>query len=350
VNESSSSGAELYRRAGVDLSSAEDAVARIRRQVRATFTPRVESEIGAFAGFFAYPEAGSERLLVSSMDGVGTKLKIAARLGRWHGVGYDIVSHCVNDILVHGATPIFFLDYIGAGRLSADVVEELVRGMSEACLACGCALIGGETAEMPGMYSAGELDLVGTIVGEVTRSALVNGSRIEAGDRILGLRSTGLHTNGYSLARRVLQVDEDPDALGTRVPDTDQTIADQLLQSHRMYLPLVRPLLGTGLVHGMAHITGGGVFGNLVRVLPPGTRARLRRDAWPRVPIFELLRTRGGIDEDECHRVFNMGIGYLLVVSREDETEVTRRLQAGGEAPILVGEIESGEPSVQWAE
>lgn len=341
--------ASAYRAAGVDLEEGQRAVARIRGLVRRTFTPRVESEIGSFAGFFAFPEPGADRLLIASMDGVGTKLKIAAQRAAWRGVGYDIVAHCVDDILVHGARPIFFLDYIGAGKLSADTVAELVEGMSEACLEAGCALIGGETAEMPGMYPPGELDLVGTIVGEVRRSALVDGRALRPGDRLLALPSDGLHTNGYSLARRIAGSDLDPAALDEIVPDAaGATLGELLLRRHRMYLRPVAPLLEAGIVRGMAHITGGGLPENLPRILPPGCRAVVRRGSWPVPPVFRWLVARGSIDADEAHRVFNMGVGFVLGVSEEDETTALEHLRQAGESPIRLGWLDQGDPGIAW--
>lgn len=340
--------AGAYRAAGVDIEEAERAVARIRSLARRTFTPRVESEIGVFAGFFSFPEPGSDRLLVASMDGVGTKLKLAAQTGRWRGVGYDIVSHCVNDILVHGARPIFFLDYIGAGRLSGDTVAELVEGVSSACLESGCALIGGETAEMPGMYPAGELDLVGTIVGEVKRSRLVDGSAIIPTDRILALPSSGLHTNGYSLARKILGLDEDPAVLRGRIEGEDGTLADLLLAPHRMYLQPILPLVEAGLIHGMAHVTGGGIPGNLPRVLPPGVRAVVQRGLRPVPPLFDHLVASGRVDREEAWRVFNMGVGFLVVVPQTRGSEALDRLAATGADPWEIGWIEEGPRGVRW--
>ncbi len=341
--------ANAYRAAGVDLDAGDRAVARIRALARRTYTPRVESEIGAFAGFFSFPDPGSDRLLVASMDGVGTKLKLAAQTGRWSDVGYDIVSHCVNDILVHGARPLFFLDYIGTGELSGDAVSGLMEGMTQACLESGCALIGGETAEMPGMYPAGELDLVGTIVGEVSRARLVNGTRIAPGDRLIALPSSGLHTNGYSLARSILGSDGDPGILETRIEGAAGPLADLLLARHRMYLSAVLPLVESGLVRGMAHITGGGVPGNLPRVLPPGVRAVVRRDLRPVPALFTYLMTRGRVDPEEAWRVFNMGVGFLAVVADADAPEALRRLVASGADPWEIGWIEEGPAGVRWS-
>jgi phosphoribosylformylglycinamidine cyclo-ligase len=337
-----------YQAAGVDIAEGERAVARIRSLARRTFTPRVESEIGVFAGFFSFPEPGSDRLLVASMDGVGTKLKLAAQTARWRGVGCDLVCHCVNDILVHGARPLFFLDYIGAGKLSGETVAELVEGMSSACLASGCALLGGETAEMPGMYPAGELDLVGTIVGEVKRSLLVDGRAIVPTDRILALPSSGLHTNGYSLARKIIGSDDNPAVLQERIRGDEGTLADLLLEPHRMYLHPVLPLVEAGLVHGMAHITGGGVAGNLPRVLPAGVRAVVRRGLRPVPGLFQHLVAAGNVDEDEAWRVFNMGVGFLLVVPEDRSGEALERLAAAGAGPWEIGWTEEGPPGVRW--
>ncbi len=286
--------APLYGQAGVSLESGEESVRRIRQRVRATFGPRVESQIGAFAGFFSYPDPGSERLLVSSMDGVGTKLRVAAAANAWEGVGYDIVSHCVNDIFVHGARPLFFLDYIGAGKLDPSVVDRLIAGMVEACTLAGCALIGGETAEMPGMYAAGELDLVGCIVGDVARSEIVDGRNVAQGDRLIGLPSDGLHTNGYSLARRIL-FDEGGMKPDDPIPGLGDSVAGSLLRRHRMYLPVVGPLRLRLPVHAMAHITGGGIPGNLPRGLPNGRRGRVDRTAWSFRPPFLLVQRLGGV-------------------------------------------------------
>jgi phosphoribosylformylglycinamidine cyclo-ligase len=349
ASEASPPEGSAYRAAGVDIDEGRRAVDRIRRHVQTTYTPRVVGQLGAFAGLFAYPEPDSERLLVASMDGVGTKLKIAAQLGRWHGVGYDIVSHCVNDILVQGATPLFFLDYVGTGKLSAETVEELVSGMSQACREAGCALIGGETAEMPGMYPPGELDLVGTIVGEVARKDLIDGRTIGPGHRLLGLTSVGLHTNGYSLARRIFGLDQSPEALDLPIEGESETLGALLLRPHRMYLPLVRGLLGSGVVDGMAHITGGGIPDNLPRILPEGVRAVVRRDSWVVPPLFRSLREAGRLDQDESYRVFNMGIGFILAVRPENLDVVTRHLTEAGESPVELGWCEAGPASVRWA-
>jgi phosphoribosylformylglycinamidine cyclo-ligase len=336
--------APRYHEAGVSLESGRESVRRIRDRVRATFGPRVESQIGTFAGFFAYPDPGSERLLVSSMDGVGTKLTLAAAANRWEGVGYDLIGHCVNDILVHGARPLFFLDYIGAGQLDPTTVERVIIGLVEGCREAGCALIGGETAEMPGMYAKGELDLVGTIIGEVRRSELVDGRTAEPGDRLLGLTSRGLHTNGFSLARKILA----ENGLGPEsgFAATGKSVADLFLQRHRMYLPLLDGLLGRLPVHGMAHITGGGIPENLPRALRPGLRAVVDRSSW-RVPEpFVTLQAIGKVSEAEMLDVFNMGVGYVLVVPAGSDREWSAALAARGEPPIPLGVVEEGEGGV----
>ena len=341
-------GSPRYLRAGVSLERGRESVRRIRERVRSTFGPRVESQIGSFGGFFSYPEPGGDRLLVSSMDGVGTKLRLAAIAGRWEGVGYDLVSHCVNDILVHAARPLFFLDYIGAGSLDPDVVERVVSGLAEACEQAGCALIGGETAEMPGMYRPGELDLVGCIVGDVRRSEIVDGSRSGPGDRLLGLRSTGLHTNGYSLARKIVLEEA---GLGPDDPlvASGATVADLLLARHRMYLPLLGPLLGRLPVHGMAHITGGGIPENLPRALRAGLRARVDPGSWSPPEPFASLQRLGGVAPAEMYAVFNMGIGFILVVPAASEAEWRAALEERGERPVVLGAIEEGEGGVVWS-
>ena len=339
--------APRYQEAGVSLERGSEAVKRIRRRVRGTFGPRVESQIGSFGGFFAYPTEGSDRLLVSSMDGVGTKLRLAAAAKRFESAGYDLVAHCVNDIFVHGARPLFFLDYIGAGFIDPDTVDRLVTGLAEGCQEAGCALIGGEIAEMPGVYPEGEIDLVGCIVGDVKSSEIVNGSTSQAGDRILGLVSSGLHTNGYSLARRVV-LEEAGLRLEDSLDGTGGSVAEALLSRHRMYLPVLDPLLGTLPVHGMAHITGGGIPENLPRALRSGLRARVDRSTWEVPKLFRTIQRLGGIDEEEMYSVFNMGVGFALVVPKGSEEAWITALQARGETVIRLGAVEEGEGAVVW--
>jgi len=331
-----------YRQSGVDIDSGDNAVQRIKKIARATFTPGVLSEIGAFGGMFRFPAATyADPVLVSSADGVGTKLKIAFMSGVHNTVGADLVNHCVNDILVHGAEPLFFLDYLATGRLEPDVAEQVVGGMARACGENGCALIGGETAEMPGFYHAGEYDLAGFIVGVVERERLLDGRGIQAGDRLIGLPSTGLHTNGYSLARRIVF-----EALGLKVdslvPEVGDTVAGALLRVHRSYLTCVRPLLERRLVKGMAHITGGGIPGNLSRILPRGTGARIERDSWAVPPLFRFLQAAGDVPRGEMFRAFNMGIGLILACAPADADLAMGILKDEGESANLIGEVVSG--------
>src|SRR5437773_1298058 len=303
-----------YKTSGVDIDAGNETVRRIRSLARGTFTPGVLSDIGSFGGLFRLDrDRFREPVLVSSADGVGTKLKVAFMTGRHDTVGADLVNHCVNDILVQGAEPLFFLDYLATARLAPDVAEQVVAGVARGCRENGCALIGGETAEMPGFYADGEYDIAGFIVGVVDRDRIIDGRTIVAGDAIIGLPSAGLHTNGYSLARRVLfdAAGLTPDAF---LPELGSTVADALLAPHRSYLHDVRPLLGAGLIKGMAHITGGGITENLPRTLPAGCAADVDRRSWSVPPIFAFLGTRGDIAEDEMLRAFNMGVGLIAVV------------------------------------
>jgi phosphoribosylformylglycinamidine cyclo-ligase len=330
--------ATAYRDAGVDIDAGDETVRRIRALARATFTRDVLSDIGSFGGLFRLDrDRYREPVLVSSADGVGTKLKVAFMTGRHDTVGADLVNHCVNDILVQGAEPLFFLDYLATGRLSPAVAEQVIAGVARACRENGCALIGGETAEMPGFYADGEYDLAGFIVGVVERDRIIDGRRIVPGDVLIGLPSAGLHTNGYSLARRVLfeQCGLTPDSF---VPDIGATVADALLAPHVSYLRTVKPLLAGGTIKGMAHITGGGITDNLPRILPEGCGAAIDRAAWIVPPLFTFLQDRGGVAVDEMFRTFNMGIGLILVCAPSDAGPL---LLATGGAPI--GRVEKGD-------
>lgn len=306
-----------YKDAGVDIAAGEAFVERIRAAVESTRTPRVLGAVGGFGGLFAPDLAGyREPVLVASSDGVGTKLKLAFATGEHARVGGDLVRHCVNDIAVLGARPLFFLDYLGTGRLETEVLAKLVEGMAEACRAEGIALLGGETAEMPGFYADGEYDAAGFLVGVVDRARILDGSSIRPGDRVLGFPSTGLHTNGYSLARRIveetpeLSLDARPAALG------GVSVAEALLAPHVSYSSEIRELLDddAALVRGFAHITGGGIGGNLRRILPRDVDAHVRAGAWPEPPVFGLLRTAGRVPEDDMRSAFNLGIGLVAVV------------------------------------
>jgi phosphoribosylformylglycinamidine cyclo-ligase len=339
-----------YKASGVDIDAGHETVRRIKGLARATFTPGVLSEIGSFGGLFSLDRAAwLDPVLVSSADGVGTKLKIAFMTGRHDTIGVDLVNHCVNDILVQGAVPLFFLDYLATGRLSPDVAEQVVKGLARACTANGCALLGGETAEMPGFYAEGEYDVAGFIVGAVERDHLITGRTIAPGDVLLGLPSSGLHTNGYSLARRivfeVLKL-----SVESHVPELGETVGEALLRSHRSYLPVIRPLLGRGLVKGMAHITGGGITDNLPRVLPDGTAARVDRRAWRTPPLFKWLGEAGSVPEMDLRRSFNMGIGLILVVAADRVDAVQAALLDAGEAnAVVIGGIEAGIQEVRYA-
>ena len=339
-----------YKQSGVDIDAGNEAVRRIRQLARGTFTAGVLSEIGAFGGLFRLDTSTlAEPVLVSSADGVGTKLRVAFLANRHDTVGADLVNHCVNDILVQGAEPLFFLDYLATGRLSPDVAAKVVEGMTNACRENGCALLGGETAEMPGFYADGEYDLAGFIVGVVDRGKILDGRGIAVGDRLIGFPSSGLHTNGYSLARRVAF-----DTLGldvtSRVDELGCTVGDALLTPHRSYAGLVRPLLRAGLVKGLAHVTGGGITENLPRVLPPGTAAVVDRAAWTVPPVFAWLQRGGGVADDEMFRVFNMGIGLVAVVGRENADPVLSQLAEAGEGGAsLIGEVVAGERVVTYS-
>ena len=338
-----------YRQSGVDIDAGNETVKRIKSLARSTFTPGVLSEIGSFGGLFNLNSAGvSEPVLVSSADGVGTKLKLAFMTGRHDTIGADLVNHCVNDILVQGASPLFFLDYLATGRLSPDVAEQVVTGVALACRENGCALIGGETAEMPGFYADGEYDIAGFIVGVVDRAKLIDGKSIVPGDVLIGLPSSGLHTNGYSLARKVFFDVCRLDA-GAHVEDLGGTVGDVLLATHRSYLPLMRPLLDAGLVKGMAHITGGGITENLPRILPDGCTALIDRRSWTVPPVFSFIARHGGIADAEMLRAFNMGIGLIVACSGAVADDVLTRLHGAGEhGAVRIGCIVEGEAVVRY--
>jgi phosphoribosylformylglycinamidine cyclo-ligase len=331
-----------YRQAGVDIDAGNETVRRIRSLARSTFTPGVLSDIGAFGGLFRLDrDRYRDPVLVSSADGVGTKLKLAFMTGRHETIGADLVNHCVNDILVQGAEPLFFLDYLATGRLLPDVAEQVVTGLASACRQNGCALIGGETAEMPGFYADGEYDVAGFVVGAVERSRIIDGRGIAPGDLVIGLPSSGLHTNGYSLARRVF-FDDGGWSPDTWVPELGQTLGDALLTTHRSYLRPVRPVLDRG-VKGLAHVTGGGITENLPRILPAGCGAEIDRRAWPVPPIFELLQRLGSVSDDEMYRTFNMGIGLIAVCGDADAERVVAAVRDAGEPNAFrIGRIVDG--------
>ncbi len=328
-----------YAEAGVDIDVMMNSLKRIGKKVKATNTSGVVSELGSFGGLFKSP--GKESLLVSSVDGVGTKLKVANMANKHTTVGQDLVNHCVNDILVQGARPLFFLDYLGAAALEPKVFEDVVGGFCKACKENGAALLGGETAEMPGLYPKGEYDLVGTIVGTVERKKLITGEKIRKGDVLIGLPSTGLQTNGYSLARKVI-FETAGKKLGDLVPGTKTTFEKALLAIHKSYLNPVMALMKKVNVHGMAHITGGGLYDNVPRVLPENVDAVFDRSSWKTPAIFEFIEEAGKVDHEEMYRVFNMGIGYVLMVGKKDVGQTLKILKANKQRAIIVGEVVAG--------
>ncbi|HEU4881378.1 MAG TPA: phosphoribosylformylglycinamidine cyclo-ligase [Longimicrobium sp.] len=334
-----------YAAAGVDIDAAHQAMKGVAALVRSTATPDTLSELGSFGGLYRVPRDAKQPVLVASTDGVGTKLKVAFTTGRHGTVGEDLVNHCVNDILVQGAKPLFFLDYVGVGRLEPGVVEALVEGVARGCRANGCALLGGETAEMPDMYQPGEYDLAGTIVGMVEEDRVMDGRAIRAGDALIGLASTGLHTNGYSLARRIVfdRMGLTPDSA---FPEEDGSVADVLLRVHKSYLRSLYPLIEAGQIHGLAHITGGGLVDNVPRILPDGVDARFDLASWTVPPVFRVLQREGGVERDEMFRAFNMGVGMVAAVAAEDADAVVRDLSAAGERAWIAGEVVPGDGKV----
>lgn len=335
--------ADLYKEAGVDIDAGNEAVKRIKTLVRGTYNQRVLGDLGGFGGLYSFPATEYRNpVLVSSTDGVGTKLKVAFALNQYHTVGYDLVNHCVNDILVQGAKPLFFLDYIGTGSVNPSTIESIVSGLAQGCRENGCVLIGGETAEMPGIYSDGEFDLVGTIVGVVEREKVITGSTIKPGDLVLGLPSFGLHTNGYSLARKICF-----EVLGLKPTDTvaglTGPIGEVLLVPHRSYFKEVYPLIEEGLVNGLAHITGGGFYDNIPRILPSGCGVRINKGSWPILPVFEFLQKEGSVPDDQAYRVFNMGIGMVLICRPEN----LDRIQTALSKSYLIGTVTEGDQSVK---
>jgi phosphoribosylformylglycinamidine cyclo-ligase len=337
-----------YADAGVDITSSDRSKQRIKMLARKTFNRQVLSEIGGFGGLFALDlEKFPNPVLVSSADGVGTKLKVAFELGIHHTVGQDLVNHCVNDIAVQGATPLFFLDYLAAGKLEDMVIERVVQGISEACKANGCALIGGETAQMPGFYADGEYDLAGTIIGAVSRDKIITGEHIQVGDVLVGLPSNGLHTNGYSLARKLLfeVAKYGPEQYINELKDKTGAA---LMRTHRSYLSVIKKLTGAEVVSGMAHITGGGITENLPRILPKGMGALIDRASWTVPPLFEHLQQLGNVDEDEMLRTFNMGIGLIAVIPAEKIKKAKAILNRANERHCLIGRVVRGERRVSY--
>lgn len=331
-----------YADAGVNIDAANRATEKIKQLARQTFNARTLSDIGSFGGMFdgAFPNL-REPVLVASADGVGTKLKIAFATGVHNTIGRDLVNHCVNDILVQGARPLFFLDYIATGKLSPDTITSIIEGVTGGCRDNGCVLLGGETAEMPGFYADGEYDVAGFIVGVVDRAKVIDGGSIAAGDVVLGLPSAGLHTNGYSLARKLF-FETARYAPDTFVPELGQTAGETLLQTHLSYLPVLGPLLDAGVIKGLAHITGGGLLENIPRILSDGTSVEIKRGSWPVLPVFTLMQRLGNIDEAEMFRTFNMGVGMIIICSAGDASSIRARMKSCYE----VGRVTNGDKTV----
>jgi len=322
---------QAYALAGVDIEASDKVKESIARQAKSTFSPQVLN-FGSFGSIFQI-KGYDEPVLVSSVDGVGTKLKIASLLDKNDTVGIDIVNHCVNDILCCGAEPLFFLDYIAMGKLMPEQIESIISGIAQACQKADCSLIGGETAEMPGIYSQGNYDLVGFIVGVVERENIIDGDSIAPGDTVLGLPSSGLHTNGYSLVRKVFGIDDNPHCLQTFYPQLGKTLGEELLQPHHCYYPQLKPFLP--LIKGLAHITGGGFAGNIPRILPDGLTAHIHKGSWDMLPIFKLIQEKSNIETAEMYRVFNMGIGMTIVCSPQQLNKLTAALPQAK----IIGEI-----------
>lgn len=337
-----------YRDAGVDIGAQDEALGQVRTIVRDTFGPEVVSDLGLFGGLFRPDFSGMETpILVSSADGVGTKLRVAQATRIHDTVGYDLVCHCVNDILVQGARPLFFLDYFATGKLEPPVMVDVIRGMARGCRENGAALIGGETAEMPGFYQAGDYDVAGFIVGVVDEKLLIDGRQVREGDILLGLPSVGLHTNGYSLARKILLEELGYD-YQTIVPEIGGKVGEVLLAPHISYLRPLLPLVESGSLHAMAHITGGGLTDNVPRILPDDCDARIKLGSWEVLPIFRYLREKGEVDADEMLQVFNMGIGMVLVIAPDQVDRVVRRLEGVRQKYYFIGNVIKGRKSVVY--
>ncbi|MBA3241187.1 MAG: phosphoribosylformylglycinamidine cyclo-ligase [Acidobacteria bacterium] len=335
-----------YSDAGVSIDAANAAVEHIKQLARGTFNARTLSEIGTFGGMFdgAFPGMQSP-VLVASADGVGTKLKIAFLTGTHHTVGRDLVNHCTNDILVQGARPLFFLDYVATGKLAPDMIVRIVEGVAAGCRENNCVLLGGETAEMPGFYSEGEYDIAGFIVGVVDRAKVIDGSRVEPGDTVLALPSAGLHTNGYSLARKLF-FEVAGHSASTHLEALGTTVGEALLKPHLSYLRPLEGLLDTGALKGLAHITGGGLLENIPRILPSGTAVEIRRGSWPVLPVFRVMQEIGNVAESEMHRTFNMGVGMVIICAPSDAAHIKSHLEGLGESCHEIGRVIEGEHDV----
>ena len=334
-----------YADAGVSFEAESEAIARLKKLVQTTYRPEVLSDIGSFGGLFAL-KTYQEPVLVSSTDSVGTKLKVAFKAGRHDTVGFDIVAHCGNDIVVQGAEPLFFLDYIGISKVEPAVIEGIVSGLAAGCREIGCALIGGEIAELSDIYTLGEYDLVGTVVGAVEKTDVITGERIASGDQLIGLGSTGLHTNGFSLVRRIV-FDRCGYDVDTYLPELSATVGDALLATHKSYVKSILELREVCGIKGIAHITGGGLPANVLRILPDGCVADIRKGTWEIPPIFRFLQEKGHVEEAEMYRVFNMGIGMVVILAPDAVDAALASLNASEESTYLIGEVVAGEKGVQ---
>lgn len=337
-----------YKKAGVDIEEGDRFVSLIAPFAKKTFRPEVMTEIGSFGALFKLnTERYKEPVLVSGTDGVGTKLKIAFMMDKHDTIGIDLVAMCVNDILTLGAEPLFFLDYFATGRLNADKHSEVVKGIAAGCIDAGCALIGGETAEMPGFYQDGEYDIAGFAIGAVDKERIIDGSAIAEGDVILGIASNGLHSNGYSLARKVF-FDHMNYSIDKYIPELGSTIGEELLKPTRIYVKAFNALKDNICIKGMAHITGGGIVGNLPRILKDGLTAVIFKDTWEPPPIFRLIQKNGNVPEDDMRKTFNMGIGYTMVISKKDSENALSRLKENGFDAYLIGGIEEGDGKIRY--
>lgn len=338
-----------YRDAGVDVDAGNRAVKLIKGYVKSTFQPGVLGELGGFGGFFQLDISKyREPVLVSGTDGVGTKLKIAFMMDKHDTIGIDAVAMCVNDILVHGAKPLFFLDYIAVGKLIPEKVAEIVKGVAEGCRIAGCALLGGETAEMPGMYGENEYDIAGFVVGVVDKNKIVDGSLIKRGDVVIGIASSGLHSNGYSLARKVLF---EVGKLSPRdyIEELGCTLGEEILRPTKIYSKTVNALKDFN-IHGMAHITGGGIFENLPRILPEGLQVEINEKAWDVPPIFTMIQKIGHVEDREMHRTFNMGIGYVIIAAEKDANDILEVIRQQGEKGWIIGQVSNGSGGVVFCQ
>lgn len=334
-----------YAEAGVSFEAESEAISRLKSLVQTTYRPEVLSDVGSFGGLFAL-KTYQEPVLVSSTDSVGTKLKVAFKVGRHDTVGFDIVAHCGNDIVVQGAEPLFFLDYIGISKVAPAVIEEIIAGLASGCREIGCALIGGEIAELSDIYTPGEYDLVGTIVGAVEKADVITGERITPGDQLIGLGSAGLHTNGFTLARRIL-FDRCDYGVDTYLPELSATVGEALLACHKSYVRSILSLRPGCDIKGIAHITGGGLPANVERILPDGCTAYIRNRTWEIPPIFPFLQEKGDVEEPEMYRVFNMGIGMVVIVAPDAVEAALESLNASGESTYRIGEVIAGKKGVQ---